>query len=351
MARGRFHMNKPQYTLVTVDYPPARGGVARYLSELVRASDGGIEVIADTRRLFRSSWPRWWPMVAICREEGKKHRKIFVSHVFPVGTAAWISKMLGGPKYVVLFHGLDLRLVRGLWKQWLLRRICASATRLFANSDATASDLKQLIRNADVTVVTPGVDATIFPTREAARQALNISPDERVVLSVCRLVPRKGIDVALNAIARVQHRKPITYVVLGDGEDRGRLEKIAEASRTTVRWIRDAGDEEKRNWFSAADVFLLPVRDEGDDVEGFGIVFLEAAAAGIPSIAGRSGGAVEAVRHERTGLIVDPKDTATVEEAIERLLDDEPLCRRLGEEGRKRILADFRWEQRWDKVR
>ncbi|MFZ2804224.1 MAG: glycosyltransferase family 4 protein [Patescibacteria group bacterium] len=335
-------MPKAKFTLITLDYPPNQGGVARYLGNLVDESDGEIAVV-DASKLTRGAWPTWWPMVRACRcAEGV----ILVSQVFPVGTAAWVSRLMGGPEYVVIFHGLDVRLVRGVWKRWLLRRICAKAKALVANSEATKADVLKLVPGSRMTVMTPGIEKGKLPTKQEARRQLEIDPTEQVVLSIARLIPRKGIDVALRVMGRIQHQQPVSYVVIGDGADLGRLEEIAEESRTSVRWLRDAKDDEKWLWLCASDVFLLPVRDEGDDVEGFGIVFLEAAKAGIPSVAGKSGGAVEAVRNERTGLVVKPTDVDAVEQAVEKLLQDPELRQRLGDEGRQ-LEHDYRWEDRW----
>ena len=342
-------MQNRKITLMTLDYPPQTGGVSRYLSELVRASHGEIDVI-DAKPFLRRAWPAWWPLVSVIRRRSSgdnSHSVVFVSHVFPVGTAAWISHLIKGPNYVVLFHGLDLRLADSPWKRWLLRRVCHGSQALFCNSESTRETLKRLVPKVEATILTPGVEDRVVISRDEARRKLGIDPNAKLVLSVARLIPRKGIDVALHAMSRIQHERPVQYVVLGDGPDGERLAKIATESRTNVRWVRSADDEEKWSWLAASDVFILPVRDEGSDVEGFGIVFLEAAKAGIPSVAGRSGGAVEAVRHERTGLVVKPLSIDEVEAAIRRLLDDEDLRRRLGNAARVRVERDFRWEDRW----
>lgn len=340
----------PKITLITLDYPPNRGGVARYLKNLVDASKGEIEVIEEVEGA------RWWSLVPMCRAQ--KDKIILVSHVFPVGTAAWISKILGGPAYVVLFHGLDLRLARGTVRRFLLRRICANAKALFVNSRATGSELRRLAPRVEYVVLTPGVEETVVPSRNDARQRLGIDHSAKLVVSVARLVSRKGIDVALKAVANLQksYEQRATsnepqYVVVGDGPDRDRLGSLAKEHRTRVRWILNADDREKWDWMAAADVFLLPVRDDGDDVEGFGIVFIEAALAGVPSIAGRSGGATEAVVDGETGILVDPMDIKEVTHAIEKLLNDTELRDRMGTNAKARAMSDFRWSERWDKMK
>lgn len=377
-------MNHSPITLITLEYPPDRGGIARYLGYLVAASEGAIRVIVpegattdghgkvDKAVFFRKQWPTWFPLIRICRSlsnssstllagrsQGFAHTGeggtspplrtpiLLVSHAIPVGTAAWISRMLGGPEYAVIFHGTDIKRVEGVWKRWLLNRICRNAKAVFTNSRATTQDLRNIVTGIEVTVLTPGVSKEKYLTREEARTRLGIGPDEPLVVSVCRLVPRKGVDFSLRAISRLQTHMPVRYVVIGNGPDLERLEQVAKESRTVVTWVLDANDEEMRAWLAAADVFCLPGRNEKWDVEGFGISYLEAAAAGVPSVAGRSGGVAEAVVDGNTGFIVDPDSIQDIAEAVEKLLKQSKLRKQLGENAKSRVLKDFRWEDRW----
>jgi phosphatidylinositol alpha-1,6-mannosyltransferase len=355
-------MNNPTTTLITLDYPPERGGVARYLSHLVAEAEGKIQVIVDENhpaitqdgvagaQFFHKGWPVWKPLIQLCRAEAKLGRTILVSHVFPVGTAAWIAHLFGGAKYVVILHGLDLRLANGWWKRWLLKRICRSAQGVIVNSEATKVELTKRVSGIEAVVLTPGVEQSGYPSREEARQSLSLSPDAKIVVSVARLVPRKGIDVALKAVARVQSEMTTQYIVIGSGDDAERLEGIAQGLNVEVRWLRDIEDAEKRTWLAAADVFLLPVRENENDMEGFGIVYLEAAMAAIPSVAGRSGGASEAVLDHETGILVEPSDEEDVEDAILSILEDEALKKKLGTRARERAVAEFGWGERWKKL-
>jgi phosphatidylinositol alpha-1,6-mannosyltransferase len=352
-------MKQPEITLITLDYPPRTGGVARYLGNLVRQSAGAMRVVVpvdqatdgpgnvEARNFFWAGWPKWWPIVSFARGLKRGTSVILVSHVFPVGTAVWVARLFGGPEYAVLFHGLDIKLAQGVWKRWLLRRISHKAKALFTNSRATHDELKRLAPRAEACVITPGIEPRHISTRQDARRALGLDPQTPMVLSVARLVPRKGIDLSLHAMARIQNKHGADYVVIGDGPDKARLQSLAEEHRARVRWLSGVSDDEKWLWYAAADVFLLPVREEERDMEGFGIVYLEAALAGLPSIAGKSGGAAEAVRHESTGLLVNPKSIDEVEAAIEKLLFEPALREKLGRQGRERALADFRWDDRW----
>lgn len=343
-------MSNPDLSLITIDYPPRTGGVAAYLYSLVVASQGHIRVITDEKKLFSKIWPHWWPMVHLCVQEMRAKRMVFVSHVFPVGTAALLAHWVCGGGYIVLFHGLDLRLARTGWKRWLLSRICESAKELIVNSQATKQELTRLVPDAQPLVLLPAIEQPQMLTQQVARERLGLKTDEKIVLTISRLVSRKGIDKALEAMARIQQDASVRYVVLGDGADFKRLEELSMKYETSVDWIRRASDDYKQLWFAAANIFLLPARDEGGDVEGFGMVFLEAAWAGLPSVAGKSGGVAEAVIDGKTGLLVNPMSVDEIVEAVESLLKEPDRARAMGELGKQRVKQDFQWSDRWKRL-
>jgi len=352
-------MQKPKLVLVTLEFPPDVGGIARYLGGLVDASHGDILVIIDSSHgvasrvrsekydLFQYAWPHWLPMVGICRFRQSRQEIILVSHVFPVGTAAWISRLLGGADYVVFFHGTDVRRVTGWWKNWLLRQIVTRARLTVVNSESTKRELRTKIPSIDPLVLLPAVEERKFPSKEDARQALGIAADEFVVLSVARLIPRKGIDAALRTIAEIQRSQPVKYTVIGDGPAREDLRRLQEECGADALWITRSDDDTVNRWYAAADVFLGPGRDDGDDVEGFGMVFLEAGQAGLPVIAGRNGGVAEAVVDNVTGFIVDATSVSDVVTALRRLMVDPALRERMGDAGKSRAGLGFQWSNRW----
>lgn len=349
--------------IITLDYPPERGGVARYLGELVRASGEDIEVIVPAshgidgpgrmvpKEMFRSAWPRWWPIVGICRGAKQRTKKIIISHILPVGTAAMISKLFGGPAYIIICHGLDVRLAsETFWKRCLFRCIVWIAHCVVANSKSTAKSIKEVTGN-DAKIITPAVDDITFLSRSDARVRLGVSEDEHIVLSVGRLIERKGAATVIRAVKQLPTSEKIELVIIGDGPELPRIRKLAEGSSHRIRIITNASDEHVREWYAAANVFCLPVMETTDDVEGFGIVFLEAALAGLPVVAGRTGGVVEAVVDRETGILVDPLDDREVARALTLLLGDRDRQREMGRKGRERALKDFRWEDRWEAFR
>jgi phosphatidylinositol alpha-1,6-mannosyltransferase len=351
--------NAHNCVIITLDYPPERGGVARYLGNLVRASQGRIKAVyvpeehettgpgeVKATRFFWPLWPRWAPSISFFRNLGKNNDVVaFISQVLPLGTAAWIASFVSGAKYSILLHGLDLRLaLASTKKRWLVGRILHRAEAVFVNSAFVAREVERSFSSIKPIVLLPGVESQVFPVREDARTQLRIPEDRFQLLAVTRLVPRKGIDQLLAALAFLPPSVHLT--VIGSGNDERRLLTLADPYGDRVRFYPQLEDVERNAWYAAADAFVLPTRDEGIDVEGFGIVFLEAALAGLPAVAGKSGGVTEAVIHEETGLLVDPLDPKAIAAAIHRLMDDRSFAMKLGTQGRVRAERDFRWEDR-----
>ena len=205
-----------------------------------------------------------------------------------------------------------------------------------------------------VAVVPPGVDTEAFRPldgagRDAARVALGLPTAARIVLSISRLVPRKGMDVLIAAAALLAEDRPdLVVVIAGAGRDRPRLERLARHCRAPVRFLGWVSDDDKPRLLAAADVFAMLCRSRwrGLEQEGFGIVFLEAASCGIPQVAGASGGAAEAVLDGETGEVVARSDDpVAAAAALARLLDDDDLRRRQGAAARRRAQATFSYDR------
>jgi phosphatidylinositol alpha-1,6-mannosyltransferase len=352
-----------RFTLVTLDYPPNRGGVARYLGELVKASHGAISTVMVEqnhqltgpgqiipREFFWHGWPRWLPMVRACREAAQHpDMTLIISHLLPMGTAAMLAKWAGGAEYVVICHGLDIRLAFGKpTKRFVASMVLRQAKQVIANSESTATTIRRLVPGVNVAVVTPGVTVTDPIPRHEARRLLGIADDEEIILSVGRLVKRKGFDLLLEATERLRDRTRLRTVIVGDGPEYASLKQLAEHLKHPVRFMLDATDTDLQLWYAAADVFCLPARESSDDVEGFGIVYLEAALHGLPVVATKSGGIAEAVVNGETGLLVPSDDLDSLVDALQRVLDQTDVRVALGDAGRRRVLTDFRWEDRWN---
>jgi phosphatidylinositol alpha-1,6-mannosyltransferase len=276
---------------------------------------------------------------------------VHCGRILPEGAAARLARMAGGPPFVCWAHGEDLAFMstsRDLTAttKWVLNE----AEALIANSGNTKAFARRFgIGDDRVVVVHPGVDVSRFrPDTDGGfvrdRHGLAGS---FVALSVGRLQARKGHDVAIQAVAALAPAMAsLKYLIVGDGSERQRLERLANALGVADRVIfaGEAADELLPSYYAACDVFLLANRIEQGDFEGFGIVFLEAAASGKPVIGGTTGGVIEAVENNVTGLLVDASSPAAVTAALARLANAPELRQAFGEAGRRRAVERFTWD-------
>ena len=275
------------------------------------------------------------------------------------GPIRLLSSALGVP-YAVFVHGADVADYRTsrLWRP-LLGRILEGADAVIANSRFTAGLIGEIFpgRAKRVVVLPMGVDtpAAVAPSTVAALRRRYDLGDGPVLLTVARLAPVKGHETVIDALPRLLSRHPgLRYLVVGDGPERGRLlEKVRNRGlEAQVRFAGAVPDAERSAHFACATLFAMLSRrvERYDGVEGFGLVFLEAASHGLAAIGGASGGVPEAIRHGETGLLVPPDDPGAFADAAERLLDDSAACRRLGETARRWAMAHA-WGRSADALR
>lgn len=198
-------------------------------------------------------------------------------------------------------------------------------------------------------VVTNGCDADRFQPGAARAGLASVQEfcGHPILLSVGRLIPRKGVDTVLHAVRVLSVRRPeLRYLICGDGPQRPELEQLAEQLGIAhqVRFLGKVPADELPDVYRACDIFVLAAREDDADVEGFGLVLLEASASGKPVVATLSGGVGDAVQHGRTGLLSAPQGVEALAVNINRLLDDRELARRLGEQGRAHVLARASWD-------
>lgn len=271
----------------------------------------------------------------------------------------WLQRWLKLP-FVIYAHGNE---ILGVMKEsWPKPRLALlQAARVLANSHFTANLVHQLgVASERIEIVHPGcaVDKLQpLPFRVELRQKLLGTRYEkaRVILTVGNLVARKGHDMVLRALPRVRQRVPeAVYLIVGDGPYRTELEALVSVLgiQGSVIFAGQVKDEDLADIYAVGDVFIMPSRAQVEkcDVEGFGLVFLEANACGKPVIGGRSGGIPDAIIDGETGLLVNPHDPEDIALALTRLLSNYELANRLGEQGRKRVVNDFNWPQVGERV-
>lgn len=342
--------------LVTMDYLPRTGGVARYYGRLVAELGADATVLTSVagpaapgvlrRQLSWRLWPHWLPLLWVIpramREAGAD--RLWIGEVAPTGVAALLLKLTRGTPYAVSVHGLDIQLQarRSFLRRFIVRQVLQHAQFITSNSAFTASLLNSWgIPQSRRVVVLPGVDApakvSIGGVEEfRARYQL---VGKLVLLTVCRLVRRKGVDDVLAVLPELQRKFPdLTYVVVGDGPERTRLEKLAHQLRVSVLFAGAVDEPALNTWYQMCDVFVLTPKDDPTDVEGFGMVYLEAQAAGKPVVATRVGGVPEAVGD--AGLLVT--STMELQTALHELLISPAARESLGQQGSRRVQG-FTW--------
>jgi phosphatidylinositol alpha-1,6-mannosyltransferase len=257
--------------------------------------------------------------------------------------------------YGVVLHGAEVTIPGRLpgGRQLLAHVLRGAALVVAAGGYPADEGARAAGRTLPTVVVPPGVDTTRFVPlgphdRRAARDRFGLDPAAPLVLSVSRLVPRKGMDVLVRAAAAAARHVPgLQVAIAGDGRERGRLDRLVDQTGAPVRMLGRVADDELPLLYGCADVFAMLCRDRwlGLEQEGFGIVFLEAAACAVPQVAGRSGGSHEAVEHGVTGLVVDdPRSVSQTAAALTALLTDEASRVALGEASRRRAVEQFTYD-------
>jgi phosphatidylinositol alpha-1,6-mannosyltransferase len=359
------------HLLVTNDFPPKVGGIQAYLWELWRRLDpesftvltasSHPEAAAFDRqqakagiRIERVAAPVLLPVPAHVRRIRSLADEVGASLVVldPALPLGLVGPVLGRP-YAAVLHGAEVavpgRLPGG---RQALAAVLGQARLVICAGHYPAAEARRAAPSmtAPVVEVPPGVDLERFQPlsaeqRAKARAVWGLPADGPLVVSISRLVPRKGMDVLISAAAALAPSFPdLTVAIAGDGRDRGRLARLVRSSGAPVRLLGRIDDDELPLLYGAADVFAMACRNRWLDLEqeGFGIVFLEAAAAGVAQVAGRSGGADEAVVDGETGLVVaDPGDPGAVAHALRRLLGDEEGRQAMGRAARTRVEQSF----------
>jgi phosphatidylinositol alpha-1,6-mannosyltransferase len=227
------------------------------------------------------------------------------------------------------------------------RSALRNARGFFPVSTRTAQLLRERgdVPEGRITVAHNGVDATRYAPRDASALKRELAGDAPLMLTVARLITRKGIDTVLQALPAVLVRTPnLVYAIVGDGPDRPRLSALAQSLGVAASVRFRAVSRELVDYYNACDLFVMPAREEPTDIEGFGLVFLEAGACEKPVIGARAGGVPDAIVHGETGLLVPSDDVPALAQAIGTLLDDPARARQLGVAARRRVLQQGLWQ-------
>jgi phosphatidylinositol alpha-1,6-mannosyltransferase len=370
---------EPNFLLVTLEYAPFKGGVSSYYENMVNNWPGEIKVLTipcqnqenfkenDVIRkkiLAKKIKPAWLPAVFYIRQIILKKNidHVLVGQILPIGTAVFICSKLLNIKYSVFLHGMDLCFaLKKKRKRKLAVKILENADSVIcANNYVKEIALKVISKKEKkkITVVNPGVSLPSRPSRKQEIDELKNKyglQNKSILFSIGRIVERKGFDKVIEALPAIAKKKnDIVYVIAGSGPDENliqdRIQKTTPSLRRKIITPGKISETEKWLWLNLCDVFLMPSRDIDGDLEGFGIVYLEANLAGKPVIGGAAGGVKDAISHGKNGYITDPNSPEKIAKLVISLLEDKKKRERMGREGRKRAINEFNWQKQTDKI-
>ncbi len=320
------------------------------------------------RRIFALN-PLFYPLMAaqfawvVHNMRKRKYDLFWGGQAIPTGWMGWgLKKVLGVP-YCLFIYGEDVTYYIGRRTTPGKRMFLSSlreADLLVANSESTRREARKLceqegisIDAGSIPVITPGVDTDLFgpSPRDDSSPGERDSESGRTLITVSRLTRQKGVDRMIRILPEILREFPDTrYLIRGDGPHRPALEKMIREERLDrqVRFLDPVPYDRLPALYRRGDIFVLPGREDPDtgQKEGFGMVFLEASACGLPAIGGRTGGVSEAVADGETGYLVDPADDAGLKNRILNLLRNPQLAEKMGREGRYRAVKEFGWEAR-----
>jgi len=372
--------------LITLDFAPQVGGIATYWANLCQylpaenlvvlapetdnslAFDAQQSYLIYRYRLLGSKhiWPQWLPFLfytlKIIRQE--KIKQIIVGQILPGGSIALLLKIFFRIPYFISLHGLDIVWANSHFRKRILAKlILQEAEGLISNSRFTQTRAQQLCPKLPVktVIIYPCPNQTLLSLSPQAAEfwkdklKLYRFVKKRVLLTIGRLVARKGQDKVIEAMTELHARYPdLVYLIVGQGAYLSALKRIVHQKKLekVVYFFTEVPDSALGLFYQMADIFIMPARQLADgDVEGFGIVYLEANMFSKPVIAGRSGGVPEAVIDGYTGLLVNPLDVSQIVKAVIQLIDDRQMADLLGQQGARRVNKEFDWQKQARKLK
>ena len=373
-------MSKAQRILVISDrYLPEIGGSITWLHNVYNRCEPGTVWILTQKYPDAPEFDRDHPNLHLVRRTLKRYSflkpeslliflKLFISAIWivlrhridvihvaknlPEGYVARLVKRVLGTPYIIYAHGEEIGLCREDSRlRPTIRPVYEDAAAVIANSRFTVEMAREAgIRQDHVAQISPGVDTNLFrPGRRDAGLVNKYNLEDKVVLlTVGRLQRRKGHDYVIQCLPEMRKEIPnINYLIASDGEECNYLHELAREMEVDelVKFLGPVKQEELVALYNTCDIFIMANRTlPGGDVEGFGIVFLEAGACGKPVVGGVSGGTGDAIRHEESGLRVDASKHEKIIEAVVALAKDSGRRQAMGESGRRIVLENHTWD-------
>jgi phosphatidylinositol alpha-1,6-mannosyltransferase len=342
--------------LITMDFPPSIGGVQIYLYEIairlakyydltvvtpVSAPDSADEPFR--RHLLSTAHP----IEFLSALRAIRPDRILIGHIHP--RLLLPAAMVAWGRYLAIAHGDDYLAMQNHWhtllSNWLLR-----ASKLLISTSKFNADRLASLGFSVHRIIPLGADPTLFSP------AAGTTKHPPALLTVSRLVTRKGLDLVIEILPTLLADHPnLNYYIVGEGPDKTRLQNLSEKYEVSraVHFLGPIPHQDLPEIYQLADIFVMPVREEPEraSIEGFGIVYLEASASGLPVVAGKSGGTTDAVRDGETGFLIPPDDRQALLDTLQRLLKQPDLRRRMGLAGRRFVEEQMNWDRVAEQMR
>jgi phosphatidylinositol alpha-1,6-mannosyltransferase len=381
----RSTMNK-KVLVLTENFPPISGGSGRWFWELYsRLPKEQYLILADDVQgatefdkthqlnilripLASQEWGLksvnglkfYWRVFRQIRKIIKHHQitHIHCGRVIHEGVIAWLLKLITGTRYLCYVHGEDVETAATSGEHNLMvKQACRHADLLICNSHNSANIVKRLNYACDdkIQVLHPGVDASLFvplATDDAFKQYMGWQC-RKVIITVGRLQARKGQDMMIRATALLKQQFPeILYAVIGRGECLESLQALTSelGLEQHVQFLTDVSDAQMIRCYQQSDVFILPNRTIDNDIEGFGMVLVEAQSCGKPVIAGDSGGTKETMLINQSGFVIDCNNVKSISTTVATLLSDPSGSIEMGKVGRKHVESELDWQAHLQKA-
>lgn len=359
--------------IITLEYPPVIGGIASYVYNMAKHLPEGEVVlwapkhVGDVefdarngwktyrgRPYFNFFWPRWLRWYFQIKKIVKKEKieQLFIQHALPGGYIGYMLKKSMGLPYTVFFHGSDLEI--GLGKKLKkLTAVCGSAEKIVMNSVFLKNKLSaRLDTLKNIQVIYPGAGDHFFEPVDAEKiNALKSQlalQGKKVLVSVGRFAEGKGFPHLIRMMPKIIEQVPnATLLLIGDGAKKQAILDAIQKSglQNSVRYLGYINNEDLPIYYALGSAFILLTHRDEKTEEGWGTVYIEAAACGLPVIAGNVGGVEEAVENMKTGFLVDPYQENFVVNTVSELLKNVEFAKTMGEAGRERAKENFSWNK------
>jgi len=352
------------------DFPPLEGGISRLGSEIVKQfiqNNWEVNVLSVKHNL-KNGFDFGYP---VTRVESKRGLREWESYRFLkkvpkdtlIITGVWypealIALLAGHKNIVVLAHGNEVmkgkKTVKNFILNFLRKLVLRKARKIICNSNYTMNLIKSQVKNANVDVCNLGVDIQKFypiEKKKQLRKLFKLPLDKKIILTVSRLNKYKAHDVVMKALSKLPEnvKDKICYCIAGRGENEKELKELAKSLNieNMIKWLGFVKDDKLPQLYNASDLFVLCTREEKENkaVEGFGLVFLEAQACGLPVIGANQGGIPDAVKENNGGWLIEKDDFETLSKYFIELVNNPQKFVNEGKKGRKRVEKDCTWEK------